>query len=279
MKGGDTEWPSGPEVNAHPEKRAAESPAKGAAVQEVDKQWSRLRSFERLLMRSLDVIHTAAHLGIISVSFSGGKDSTVLLDLCRRCQRECRAVFFDSGIELESTMTIVEALGVEIETPELSMLEMCRRGGYWGREPDDPDRPGYDFKTVLISEPSGRWMARSGCSVIAMGLRAEESGGRAKRAATFGPLAFVRSLGHHVLCPLQDWEVSDIWAYIASNGLRYNAAYDRMAEAGIPRREQRIGTLLGGSADTRGRFVALKRAEPEMFNRLAAEFPMLRAYA
>ena len=37
--------------------------------------------------------------GNVAVSFSGGKDSTVLLDMARRAFPEIRAVFVDTGLE------------------------------------------------------------------------------------------------------------------------------------------------------------------------------------
>jgi 3'-phosphoadenosine 5'-phosphosulfate sulfotransferase (PAPS reductase)/FAD synthetase len=37
--------------------------------------------------------------GGVYISFSGGKDSTVLLDLVRRCHPDVPAVFIDTGLE------------------------------------------------------------------------------------------------------------------------------------------------------------------------------------
>jgi 3'-phosphoadenosine 5'-phosphosulfate sulfotransferase (PAPS reductase)/FAD synthetase len=39
------------------------------------------------------------HDGKVYVSFSGGKDSTVLLDIARRCYPDIEAVFIDTGLE------------------------------------------------------------------------------------------------------------------------------------------------------------------------------------
>jgi 3'-phosphoadenosine 5'-phosphosulfate sulfotransferase (PAPS reductase)/FAD synthetase len=37
--------------------------------------------------------------GAVCVSFSGGKDSSVLLDLARRCYPDIEAVYVDTGLE------------------------------------------------------------------------------------------------------------------------------------------------------------------------------------
>lgn len=81
------------------------------------------------------------------------------------------------------------------------------------------------------------------------------------------------------LCPLMKWIHQDIWAYIAHHEIPYNSIYDRMALAGVPRKEWRIGTLLGSTNAAMGRYAVLKMCDPSTFNRLAAEFPLIRKYA
>jgi len=105
-------------------------------------------------------------------------------------------------------------------------------------------------------------------------LRAEESGGRRRNAMSRGEL--YEGADRTWYCePLQFWRVADVWAYIASRGLEYNAAYDRMAEANIPRESQRIGTLLGGRGIGMGRYALMRRAEPRRWQELVREFPRL----
>jgi 3'-phosphoadenosine 5'-phosphosulfate sulfotransferase (PAPS reductase)/FAD synthetase len=49
--------------------------------------------------------------GQISVSFSGGKDSTVLLDLARRCYPDIEAVFVNTGLEYPEIREFVKTIG------------------------------------------------------------------------------------------------------------------------------------------------------------------------
>jgi phosphoadenosine phosphosulfate reductase len=248
------------------------------AVTESDLLYAQLPEFRRRIERSLALIERSIRRGgVIAVSFSGGKDSTVTLDLVRQIQKDAPAVWFDSGAELESTRLLCSEYGVTTIEPALSVSEIWRRVGYGGHEATEPGAH-YDLQRILIDEPAERALRQLSAEVSALGLRADESASRKQSARYHGPI-FRTVAGYVRLCPILDWTCNDVWAYIASRKLAYNSAYDRMAEMGIERTAQRISTLLDGKAATVGRYVYLKRCEPALFNRLAAEFPKLRAYA
>lgn len=60
------------------------------------------------------------HEGNVCVSFSGGKDSTVLLDLVRRVYPDCPAVFCDTGLEYPEIRDFVDTVdNVEIIHPTI----------------------------------------------------------------------------------------------------------------------------------------------------------------
>lgn len=48
--------------------------------------------------------------GDVYVSFSGGKDSTVLLDLVRSCYPEVKAVYIDTGLEYVEVRDFVKTI-------------------------------------------------------------------------------------------------------------------------------------------------------------------------
>ena len=66
------------------------------------------------------------------VSFSGGKDSTVLIDLARRCYPDIKAVFVDTGLEFPEIVDFVGTFdNVDIIRPRLcgdSCVGDCRDG-------------------------------------------------------------------------------------------------------------------------------------------------------
>jgi 3'-phosphoadenosine 5'-phosphosulfate sulfotransferase (PAPS reductase)/FAD synthetase len=262
MKGGDCD-------GARPGKRV---------ITPCDVRRARLRGFQRRVDRARRVIADAAARGQVGIAFSGGKDSTVLLHVVRSVIPNAPAAFYDSGCELPQTYDLVRQYGVTVIQPRMDLLAMCRYGGYWGYpDPTDADAT-FDFDEVLVKEPARRFAAEYGLAVMALGLRAGESARRALNAGQKGELYFAQYMNLWHLCPLAWWSTDDIWAYIAAHDLPYNVAYDQMAAMGITREQQRVCTLLGADAASFGRFVFLRRVAPDLWNRLAAEFPALRKY-
>lgn len=69
--------------------------------------------------------------GQVYVSFSGGKDSTVLLDLVRRIYPDVPAVYSDTGLEYPELRTFVKGQdNVEIIKPEKTFREIVKNYGY-----------------------------------------------------------------------------------------------------------------------------------------------------
>ena len=65
------------------------------------------------------------------VSFSGGKDSTVLLDLVRNIYPEVPAVFFDTGLEFPELREFVSSTpNVITLKPKMSFVEVIKKFGY-----------------------------------------------------------------------------------------------------------------------------------------------------
>ena len=65
------------------------------------------------------------------VSFSGGKDSTVLLDLVRRIFPDCPAVYVDTGLEYPEIREFVQSIpNVTILKPEKNFKQVVLEYGY-----------------------------------------------------------------------------------------------------------------------------------------------------
>lgn len=66
------------------------------------------------------------------VSFSGGKDSTVLLDICRRfVSRDIKAVFDNTGNEFPEIVQFVRTIeNVTIITPKLNIRQIIANNGF-----------------------------------------------------------------------------------------------------------------------------------------------------
>ena len=69
--------------------------------------------------------------GKVYVSFSGGKDSTVLLDIVRKIYPEVPAVFCNTGLEYPQLQAFVrQQENVEIIYPKMSFSEVVSAYGY-----------------------------------------------------------------------------------------------------------------------------------------------------
>lgn len=69
--------------------------------------------------------------GQVYVSFSGGKDSTVLLDLVRRVYPDVPAVFSDTGLEFPELREFVKSFdNVEWVKPKQTFVDVLKNNGY-----------------------------------------------------------------------------------------------------------------------------------------------------
>ena len=67
----------------------------------------------------------------VCVSFSGGKDSTVLLDIVRKIYPDVPAVFSNTGLEYPEIQKFVKSYGnVDIVTPDMRFDEVIKTYGY-----------------------------------------------------------------------------------------------------------------------------------------------------
>lgn len=72
--------------------------------------------------------------GNVAVSFSGGKDSRVLLDIARnhwRGYKDIKGVFVDTGLEYPEIRQFVKTFdNVEIIRPKMNFVEVIKKYGY-----------------------------------------------------------------------------------------------------------------------------------------------------
>lgn len=67
----------------------------------------------------------------VYVSFSGGKDSTVLLDIARQMYPNIKAVYVDTGLEYPEIREFVKTYdNVDILRPKMNFKEVIRKYGY-----------------------------------------------------------------------------------------------------------------------------------------------------
>lgn len=117
------------------------------------------------------------------VSWSGGKDSTVVVDLARQVDPHVPVVFFDSGLQFPETYQYLEdralqwRLNYHVIAAEPDLLTVLIALG--GFDHDAPDRRlgGVELADLMIKGPAAQAHRLHGPGAL-WGVRAEESSGR-----------------------------------------------------------------------------------------------------
>ena len=204
----------------------------------------------------------------VVVSFSGGKDSTVVLNITKEImdERSIKKIpVFWLDQEIESPFTVeyirrvkklpwVELYWVQSEYPKYnahigSWEYAWPRGKEWLREKEDGN-PYIDFDLTDYKKFSNEYdfflSKIFGNYVTIGGLHVDESPTRRMsllaKAGDFCP--FTPSYGgvNGIYYPLFDWQVYDIWFYIFSNRLDYCKHYDYMFSK-KPLKNCRVGSF------------------------------------
>ena len=145
----------------------------------------------------------------ITVAFSGGKDSIVLLDLVRKSGIMHRAIFNLTTIDPPEIVYFVrnEYPDVTIERPKYSIWQLIVKKRM-------PPTRGVRYCCQILKE-------RKRFGLTLTGIRSEESVSR-KGRNRIETMAKNRLLYH----PILGWSENGIWEYIEANGLKYPAMYD-----------------------------------------------------
>jgi phosphoadenosine phosphosulfate reductase len=227
------------------------------------------RCFSSRVCKSEGLITEAlAEHGPWCISFSGGKDSTVLLDLVSRQCPGAPVVWMDDGWDFPETLMFLTETEQRIGR-HILRIAVPVRSPYWRDVPYPGDDPAFGHPSDMDFDA---WCASFSSFV---GVRAEESGDRSMMLRHYGTLFHNKTWGHWNCYPLAYWDTEDIWAYIASRDLPYNPVYDKLEELGVPLKYRRVGPLTAYMAWRYGWMVTVRRGWPELYNRFAAALPQI----
>lgn len=225
---------------------------------------SKTAQFQRQQERARHLIDAALQTSTAwYVAVSGGKDSTVVLDLIRQRRPTIPAVFSDDEWWLPETETYLRQ--IQHDGVNLRWIRTTARHTEWFATTGEfPSIPAY-----------AREQGWTGCF---LGLRKDENAYRRVGINSRGLLFYSQATAAWNCTPIADWTTRDVWAYICSTGITYNQAYDRLTDMGIPAHRQRIGPFAVDRALGYGQLAILKRGWPSLFNRYVARYPEASSY-
>lgn len=210
------------------------------------------------------------------VSFSGGKDSLVMLHLVLEQKPDTKVIYFDADASYPDTDIFLDTLADEwdlnfcrIKTRPI--VEVFREYGI--------KHPQIEQKTMAATmyAPVSELTRKRRYDGEFVGLRSEESKARRQLIKYRGQIFHNKSRASLECLPVAHFTVDDVWAYITSNNLPYNTAYDKTSMRS--RNEIRVSYWCGESARNFGRYVWLCKEYPGLYNRFASEFPEVREWS
>lgn len=243
----------------------------------------------------------------IYVSFSGGKDSSVMLHLvmdeAKRRNRKVGVLFVDLEAQYKLTIEHIEemfALYADCIEPYWVALPLNLRNAVSIYEPQwmcwDPDRSadwvrsrssasiadegyfGFFRRRMEFEEfvpEFGHWYAQGKLCACFVGIRSDESLNRYRtiargRKSTFEGKQYTTWMSRSLynVYPIYDWKTEDIWTYNGKFRKCYNRLYDRMHQAGLSIHQARICQPYGD--DQRRGLWLFQIIEPETWARIVA---------
>lgn len=242
----------------------------------------------------------------IYLSFSGGKDSAVMMHLVMdeaiKRNRKVGVLFVDLEAQYKLTIDhvteMLELYKCHIETywcalplhmrNAVSQYEpqwVCwqpERKNDWVRQPPDIAitneshfpffRRAMEFEEFVPA--FGHWYAKNKLCACFVGIRSDESLNRyrtiARKKSTFEGIQWTTWCGDYLYnaYPIYDWKTADIWTYNGKFNKPYNKLYDRFHQAGLSISQARICQPYGD--DQRKGLWLFHLIEPETWARIVA---------
>ena len=147
----------------------------------------------------------------IELSYSGGKDSDVILELAKMAGIPFRAIYKNTTIDPPGTIPHCKSKGVEIMKPTINFFDLVKKKG-------TPTRRAR-FCCEVLKEYKV-------CDRAIQGIRRSESTNRAKR---YHEPEICRTYPHkekaRIYLPILEWTDDDVAEFIAERGIKCHPTY------------------------------------------------------
>lgn len=247
---------------------------------------SKSKRFNNLVSKTHEIIGEALNVSrYFYLSYSSGKDSTVLIDLLshhRWSKTAFHAVaskYEDPQENIDLSIKASDKYGVDIQIHQcFGEYDAWKEAGYFFVDPFTKgerllaSKANEDFKKVALSFGENTNLPHR-----FMGITKSESKGREINIALRGWNYRLKN-GNLVSNPLANWKNEDIWAYIVSRELEYLSVYDKQLYQPRELIRNEFTIMYSGVSQTKEMMIKYRYSYPKLFFELSKEFPEIRNY-
>lgn len=247
--------------------------------------------------------HLDEHDGF--VAWSGGKDSTVVVDLARRVDPNVPVVFYNTGLEFPENLRYILDLTrlwslnlTAIKTQPDLLTALVAAGGF---AHGSPRHLTFSLRERLLLQPAATAHDTFGPGSL-WGVRSAESSRRAmlyrtslrqqldrscgpncctsssEQRARHGGIV-TRTDGTVTFGPIWNWTTDQVWEYLAAQNIPPNPIYAKLYHLGADADSARVDSILDAEHVTRGQISRLKHGWPQLYARLCRALPRLDEFA
>lgn len=183
--------------------------------------------YSKKVARAVRLLQSIPKDGPIEVSYSGGKDSDVILELAKMAGIEYRAIYKNTTIDPPGTIKHCKEKGVEILQPKKTFFKVVEENG-------DPSR---FFRTCCSHLKEYKVLDRA-----IQGIRRSESIKRRQRYTEPEECRVYKTGGKvKIYFPILDWTDEDVARFIKERGIQCHSLY--YDENGDFHPERRLGCI------------------------------------
>ena len=174
----------------------------------------RNEAYKKKVDRAVKLIRSSVGDDVVEVSYSGGKDSDVILELVKMAGVKYRAIYKNTTIDPPGTIAHVLSKGVEVMRPEISFFKLIEKKGFPTRRARFCCEKLKEYKVL---------------DKAVQGIRRCESSARSKRYSIEDP-AICRIYGSkknhvNVILPILDWTDEDVALFVSERNIHCHPLY------------------------------------------------------